>query len=255
MKWLLLFSLALALLLVLAYASRHRIRQAKAFVLNRYVNPRSSTDAITPTPKDVERHREFLERIKRGNIDLVFFGDSITDGWTTEGENTWSRFAIYSPANFGVSGDRTEHLLWRLQNGELEGINPKVVVLLIGTNNIGAIQGERPEWVFSGVEKIVETIRSRLPNATIVLHAIFPRDASASDSRKRVGEVNEKIAKLADGKKIIFADFGASFLDANGEISADVMPDGLHLSRKAYDIWYQQLEPLLAKLMAQPSVR
>ena len=255
MKWLLLFCLALALLLVLAYASRHRIRQAKAFVLNRYVNPRSSTDAITPTPKDVERHHEFLERIKRGNIDLVFFGDSITDGWPTAGEQTWSRFAMYNPANFGVSGERTEHLLWRLQNGELEGLNPKVVVLLIGTNNIGAVQYERPEWVFRGIQKIVETIRSRLPNATIVLQAIFPRDTSNSEQRKRVAEVNEKIVKLADGKKIIFADFGASFLDANGEISPDVMPDGLHLTAKGYDIWYQQLAPLLAKLMAEPKPR
>jgi len=251
MKWLLLFGVAFALLLILAYANRYRLRQAKAFVLNRYANPRASTDALTPTPKDLERHRDFLERIKRGNIDVVFFGDSITDYWPIEGENTWSRFAIYNPANFGVSGDRTEHLLWRLQNGELEGINPKVIVVLIGTNNIGAIQYQRPEWIFHGIQKIVETIQSRLPNAKIILHAIFPRNTKDSDPRKRATQVNEKIAKLADGRKIIFADFYSSFLDANGEISPDVMPDGLHLSTKGYDIWYQQLEPLLSRLMGE----
>ena len=248
MKWLLLLCLALGFALAFAYANRQRLKQVKAFVINHYVNPRLPTDAVTAVSKDTERHYQFLERIKSGNIDVAFFGDSITDSWPTVGAKTWSRFAAYNPANFGVSGDRTEHLLWRLENGELEGINPKVVVLLIGTNNVGAIEQERPEWVFNGIRKIVQTIRSRLPSAIVILHAIFPRDSNNSANRKRVAEINEKIPSLADGQKIVFADFGVNFLDSNGEISPDIMPDGLHLTEKGYDIWYRQLDPLLAKL-------
>ena len=125
--------------------------------------------------------------------------------------------------------------------------------MLIGTNNIGKFRYEQPEWVFRGIKKIVDTIQSRLPKAAIVLHAIFPRNASNSDERKRVTDVNERIAKLADGKQIMFPNFGPAFLQPDGEISPDVMPDGLHLTAKGYEIWYQQLEPVLSKLIRDSS--
>src|SRR5450432_2845293 len=108
--------------------------------------PRTAEDAITPVVKDRNRHIEFLNRIKDGEVGLLFLGDSITDGWPRRGELSWLKFAPYHPANFGISADRTEHVLWRITNGELEGIHPKVTVIMIGTNNIGQNPTELPEW-------------------------------------------------------------------------------------------------------------
>src|SRR5687768_6223587 len=97
--------------------------------------PRTEADAVTPAIKDRHRHDMFLYRITQGDVGLLFLGDSITDGWPRSGEWSWLKFAPYKPANFGIGGDRTEHLLWRITNGELDGIKPKVTVLMIGTNN------------------------------------------------------------------------------------------------------------------------
>src|SRR5438105_8786678 len=149
--------------------------------------PRSTADAITPAVKNPERHREFLFRITEGEVGLLFLGDSIIDFWPRKGEWSWLKFAPYHPADFGIAGDRTEHLLWRITNGELDGINPKVTVIMIGTNNIGHDYAtEKPEWVAAGVKKIVDTVREKLPNTKVLLLAIFPRDAADSPQRQAV---------------------------------------------------------------------
>lgn len=211
--------------------------------------PRKPEDAVTPAVKNPERHERFLERVKQGEIDLVFLGDSITDGWPRNGERSWLKFAPYKPANFGISGDRTEHVLWRITNGELDGINPKGVVIMIGTNNIGQNADEKPEWAAAGVKKIVDTVREKLPNARILLLGVFPRGTADSPQRKAVNEINEIISKYGDGKTVSYLDIGKVFLDENGEIPADVMPDKLHPNAKGYDIWYEAVKAPIAELM------
>ncbi|HEY2614542.1 MAG TPA: GDSL-type esterase/lipase family protein [Chthoniobacterales bacterium] len=210
---------------------------------------RTSRDAMTPEAKDVERHDQFIQRAKQGDIDLLFLGDSITEWWPRLGESSWMQLAPYKPANFGIAGDCTEHVLWRIEHGELDGISPKVVTLLIGTNNVGLFADEKPEWVAHGIEKIVSVIRERSPRSKVLLLGIFPRGDKDSRERRAVAEINRMLAPLDDGAKVRFADFGAQFLDGSGNISADIMPDQLHLSAKGYAIWYRELAPILREMM------
>lgn len=212
--------------------------------------PRKPEDAVTPAVKNPERHEKFMERVKQGEIDLVFLGDSITDGWPRGGEKSWLKFAPYKPANFGISGDRTEHVLWRITNGELDGINPKGVVIMIGTNNIGQNADEKPEWAAAGVKKIVDTVREKLPKAKILLLAVFPRGTADSAQRKGVNEINEIISKFADGKTVRYLDIGKVFLDDKGEIPDNVMPDKLHPNAHGYDLWYDAIAKPVAELMS-----
>jgi lysophospholipase L1-like esterase len=211
--------------------------------------PRTADDAVTPAVKDPKRHEQFLARIKEGPVGLLFLGDSITDGWRGGGKKVWQNFAKYDPANFGIGGDRTEHVLWRITNGELEGIHPKVAVVMIGTNNIGHSGDEKPEWAAAGVKRIVDTIHAKLPETKVLLLAVFPRGAKESALRKKVAEINEIICKLDDGQKTRYLDIGKSFLDAEGQIPKDVMRDGLHPTDKGYEIWYEAMRPLLEEMM------
>jgi lysophospholipase L1-like esterase len=192
-------------------------------------------------------HESFLERAKQGDIDLLFVGDSITQGWKGSGKEVWERF--YGPrksANFGIGGDRTQHVLWRLENGEIDGISPKVVVLMIGTNNVG---DNSPEQIADGIKAIVGKLRTKLPESKILLLAVFPRDETRSARRERLIAVNERISKLAEDKMVTFLDIGQHFLDEDGTLSKDIMPDYLHLSSKGYRIWADAMEPTLWSLL------
>ena len=210
---------------------------------------RTAEDALTPAVKDPNRHQQFLARVKQGPIDLLFLGDSITDFWPGRGKQSWQKLARYNPADFGISADRTEHVLWRITNGELDGIAPKVVVIMIGTNNIGHFQEEQPEWAAEGVRKIVETVHARLPQTEVLLLAVFPRGGKDSSARQKVDAINRIICKLDDGKKTRYLDMSDRFLDADGEILKDIMPDSLHPNAQGYDIWYDAMQPLLDKMM------
>jgi lysophospholipase L1-like esterase len=213
--------------------------------------PKSRTpeSAVTPEIKDENRHKAFLKRIKEGEVGLLFLGDSITDAWPHSGKESWAKFAPYHPADLGISGDRTEHLLWRITNGELDGIDPKVTVILIGTNNIGHFADEKPEWAAAGVKKVVETVREKLPQTKILLLGVFPRSDKGSPARNAVTEINEIIAKLDDGKQVRYLDISQKFLDQNGDIPRKVMPDLLHPNAAGYDIWYEAMNPLLSELL------
>jgi beta-glucosidase len=237
----------LCIVALLAFASCDR-SSVRHFLHRLKTKPRTQMDSVTPVMKDQDRHQQFLDRIKQGEIDVLFLGDSITDYWPRDGQESWVRFADYKPANFGVSGDRTEHLLWRINNGELDGIDPKVVVLLIGTNNIGNFEDERPDWIAAGINQVVSTVREHLPHAKVILLGIFPRDGKESPQRKAVGEVNAQLRTLNDGDKVHFLDIGEGFLDAEGNIQSDLMPDQLHLSAKGYEMWFEKTEPLLREL-------
>ena len=210
---------------------------------------RTASDAMTPEMKDPERRQQFLQQIGKREIDLLFLGDSITESWPSEGKSTWVQLANYKPANFGVSADRTENLLWRITNGELDGINPRVVVVLIGTNNIGYFEDERPEWIANGIKQIVATVHERLPQTKVLLLGIFPRDGKETRPRKMVREVNERIRNPDDGNRTRFLDLGQSFLDEEGNILPEIMADQLHLTAKGYEIWFEKIRPILDEMM------
>jgi lysophospholipase L1-like esterase len=212
--------------------------------------PRTPESALTPVEKS--RHSDFMRQIKAGHGDFnfVLIGDSITDGWPRGGKDSYLRFAPWKPLDLGVSGETTEEVLWRLLNGELDGIHPKVVMLMIGTNNLGHYGDEKPEWVVAGIKKILETIRAKQPQAKILLLAIFPRAAGPQDAiRKKVDEVNKLLPPLADGSNILFMDIGPKFLDAHGNLPKEVMPDLLHPNAKGYQIWIDAVGPKLEELM------
>ena len=196
--------------------------------------------------KDEARHEEFLYRIHEGGIGLLFLGDSITDFWPSRGQFSWLQYAPYNAADLGISEDLTDHLLFIIKNGELDGIQPKVIVLMIGTNNV--IHDE-PEWVAAGIQKIVQETRVRLPETKILLLAVFPRGLKSSPERASVNQVNAIIAKLENGNSVRYLDIGGVFLDAAGEIPADVMPDKLHPAAKGYDLWHAAMQPLLTQMM------
>jgi len=189
-------------------------------------------------------HERNLERAKAGPIDLLFLGDSITQGW--DENDVWKRY--YAPrnaANFGIGGDRTQHLLWRLDHGELEGIAPKVVVLMIGTNNMHT---NPPEEIAEGVRKILDTLRSRLPDSKILLLGVFPRGQKPAPVRDRIVDLNRRIAMFDDGEMIKYLDIGPAFLSPDGTISREVMPDFIHLTKHGYQLWADAMEPTLWEL-------
>ena len=195
-----------------------------------------------------DRQAGFNERIKKGKVDLLFIGDSITQGWEGDGKNVWEEFyGKRNAVNLGIGGDRTQHVLWRLDNGNLEGVQPKAVVLMIGTNNAGANTSEE---IAAGVAAIVVKLRKKLPDTKVLVLAIFPRGADKNDGGRKVNEgANAIIAKLADDKNVFFLDIGPKFLKEDGSLSKEVMPDLLHLNDKSYRIWAESIEPTLKKLL------
>lgn len=209
---------------------------------------------IIPVPRDkgwVKRHEGFAEIAKKGGVNVLLLGDSITDAWRGGGaKKAWEKhFAQRGAANFGISGDRTEHVLWRIQNGELEPIDPKLVMLMIGTNNTGA--NSAPE-IAEGIEAIVKHIRAKKPSTKILLLAVFPRDEKpGTDRRVKIDEINKTISKLDDGKMVKYLDIGSKFLAEGGILPRDVMPDLLHLSEKGYNIWGEAVEPTIQALLEE----
>jgi lysophospholipase L1-like esterase len=215
--------------------------------------------AIQPVPSNprwVQRHETFVEIAKKGDINLLFLGDSITDFWATRGKVVWdANFAPLHAANFGISADRTQHVLWRLEHGEVAGISPKVVVLLIGTNNTGVETNGSPrnttDEAIHGVTLVVQTLRTKLPNSKILLMAVFPRaDAKGPPpGSSQIKDVNAAIAKLDDGKFIRFLDIGPKLLTPDGTVTKEIMPDLLHPNEKGYEIWAAAIKGPLAEMM------
>ena len=211
-------------------------------------------DATVPAPrlKDgwwKERHQAKKKEIAEGGHELVFLGDSITQGWEGAGKEAWAKsFASRKAINLGFSGDRTEHVLWRLFNGGFAGAKPKVLVLMIGTNNTGHNRQD-PAETAAGIESITGIIRDRTPDTNILLVGVLPRGDGPEDPLRKINdELNRKLLGLADGKKIHYHDGGAAFLAPDGTCRPDLMPDKLHLSPEGYKIWAAQLEPIINKL-------
>lgn len=194
-------------------------------------------------------HESFIKKGKESKIDLLFIGDSITEQWTRDqNKPVWEKFyGSHNPADFGIGGDLTENVLWRITNGEIDGIKPKVVVLLIGTNNTGPNSSEE---IAKGITAIVKTLRTKLPATKILLLGILPRGAEPKTQlREKITAVNDAIKKLDDGKMVRYLDIGPKLLDNTGILQPDVAPDALHLSQKGYQIWAETMDPSLKQML------
>ncbi len=215
--------------------------------------------AITPAPRPgnwMKRHEKFVEMAKRGGVDLLFLGDSITDAWGGEGHGGGPGAKIFTDefvplkaANFGIGGDRTQHVLWRLQNGELDGIQPKVVMLMIGTNNSNG-KDNTAEEIADGVKAIVGEIHKKSPKTKVLLLGVFPRGPKPNPQREKIAAVNKIISKLDDGGKTVqYLDIGQKFLTPDGTLTKEIMPDFLHLSPKGYRIWADAVKEPITNLL------
>ena len=198
----------------------------------------------------MKRHESFNTRVAKGNVDLVFIGDSITQGWEGRGKGVWEKFyGKRNTVNLGIGGDRTQHVIWRLDNGNLKDITPKAAVIMIGTNNSGSNSSKE---IADGVEAIVKQLRNKTPKTQILMLGVFPRGTNNADKRRQVNEgANAIFKKLADGKHVHYLDIGPKFLEKNGTLSREIMPDLLHLSEKGYTIWAESIETKLAKLLGE----
>src|SRR5262245_6872358 len=196
------------------------------------------------------RHEGFVEIAKKGNIDLLLHGDSITDWWVQNDENKAmfdKYFGNLRTANFAIAGDTTQGVLWGLKNGEGQGFQPKAIMLMIGTNNTGANSG--PE-IAEGIGAVVLEMRHDFPNAKILLLAIFPRANPGDAVRDKIAQVNRIIAKLDDQKHVFYLDIGPKFLDEKGVFLPNAFrTDNLHPMAKGYDIWGEAVKDKLAQLM------
>jgi lysophospholipase L1-like esterase len=209
--------------------------------------PQGVNPAAFPAPRDVwyVTVQQKFDRFSGKHFDIVFDGDSITNRWENTGKEYWSRYFEGQAACFGIEGDRTENILWRLGKGQVNGIDPKVVVLMIGTNNCGR---DSADQIAEGVKADVAEYKTRCPQAHIILMAVFPRGAQATDGgRVKVAEINAKIASLGDGDRVSFVDIGSKLIEPNGEILPSMMPDALHPTAKGYQIWSDAILPIIDK--------
>ena len=210
--------------------------------------------AIVPglAPFFRQKHAANVAVAKEGTAELLFMGDSITDFWRNDngpfaGKPVFDKhFGRWKVANFGIAGDTTQGVLYRLQNGEGEGFSPRAAMLMIGTNN--TTSHTAPE-IAEGIGAVVLELEKRFPKAKILLLAVFPRGTANDAVRRQIAEINQLISKLHDGKRVHYLDIGAKFLDADGNIPREVMVDALHPSAKGYEIWAEAVEETLAKLM------
>jgi lysophospholipase L1-like esterase len=216
------------------------------------VPPANSATVPSLAPMFQTKHDANVEVAKQGNIDVLFMGDSITDFWRNSTgayagksvlDKYWSNLKI---ANFGIAGDTTQGVIYRLQNGEGQGFTPKAVMLMIGTNNTGRNSAAE---IAEGVGAVVLELQKDFPNAKILLLGIFPRNTAKDPVRATISEINNTISKLHDGKSVFYLDIGAKFLDGDGNIPKDVMSDALHPTTKGYEIWAEAVKEPLANLL------
>ena len=194
-----------------------------------------------------KRHAQKVAEARKQPHDLIFIGDSITHSWENAGKTTWEKYYGERKAlNLGFSGDRTEHVLWRINNRELQKQkNAKAIVMMIGTNNTGHSQQD-PSETADGIERILSALRARCPQAKVLLLGIFPRDHKPDGKLRQINNaINERIAKLADGERVHFMDIGGKFLDKDGVLPKEIMPDFLHPKAEGYRIWAEAIEPKL----------
>ncbi len=221
------------------------------------VSAAHTNSALVPVPRSDERSRArtevVLNRAKEnpGECDVIFIGDSITQGWEGAGKAVWQKFyGGRKCLNFGVGGDRTQHVLWRFEHGQLDGLKPKAAVVMIGTNNSNRDDNTETD-ILEGVTAIVEQLRQRLPETQIFLFAIFPRGKAFNPQRGKILQVNQALAKLDDGSNIAYLDIGSKLIEPDGKIAPTMMRDALHPGERGYEIWAEALEPRLKAVLGK----
>jgi len=223
-------------------------------------SPRTDRNSMTA-------HEQLLQKARTGRIDVYFEGDSITRRWGTSDDqykhflaNWRQNFSGWNAANFGWGGDTTQNILWRLENGELDNVDPKVIVLMAGTNNVGkkspeGINDARVDDIARGIKAIADLCRRKAPKATIVLMGITPRNDNTA-VMPIINQINDRIAKLADGKKVLYLNINDRLADKNGRLLEGMAnKDGLHLDVKGYQVWADALKPILRKRLGAPAKR
>ncbi len=201
-----------------------------------------------------KRHAHLNRQASGSRWQLVFIGDSITDGWQGEAvRDVWQQhYGDRHAGNLGIGGDQTQHVIYRIENGNLDGQSPKLAVIMIGTNNLGGNRFEPPATI-EGVSAVVGSVRKETPETKILLLGIFPRGEARDDPyRVKIRDVNQALSKLADWQKIHYLNIGQVFLEADGSISKEIMPDFLHLSKEGYRRWAEAIEPKVAELLDEP---
>ena len=208
--------------------------------------------AVTPAERSGwvrERFEQMNERVKQGEADLIFIGDSITQAWEGAGKQVWEKhYGGRKAVNLGISGDRTQHVLWRIDHGNIDGISPKVAVIMIGTNNSNGGDNSATE-IADGIRAIVGRLRSRLPDTKILLLDIFPRGEKPNSQRGKILQVNQMVRRLHDGEHLHYLAIGQHFINDDGSISKEIMPDFLHLTPKGYQIWADAIEDKLKEML------
>jgi lysophospholipase L1-like esterase len=227
----------------------------------RGVTSAATDSAAIPAPRSdansMLAHQQLVAKAKAGRIDLYFLGDSITRRWGCT-DPQWSEllanwrqnFHGWNAGNFGWGGDRIQNILWRVENGELQGVNPKVIVIQAGTNNIGTRPGgdAKVRDILKGFDALIAACRQKAPDAKIVLIAIFPRNDNLA-VLPEIRQINEALAKRADGQSILYLNVNDKLADENGRLFEAMTVDGLHLSVKGYQVWADGLHPILTKLL------
>ena len=224
------------------------------------VRPPVTNTAVIPflAPQFQANHDANLAVARQGDAELLFVGDSITDFWRNETGNYAGKavldkyFGKWKVANYGIAGDTTQGVLYRLQHGEGQGIKPRAIMMMIGTNNTARNSAAE---IAEGVGAVVLELQKDFPEAKILLLAIFPRGKANDPLRTIIADINRSIAKLDDGRKVFYQDIGKGFLDADGNIPSDVMSDGLHPTPKGYEIWAQAVTAPVTALMEGRSPR
>jgi len=245
--------------------------------------PKNSTTTPVFHAGTTNKHEKINARAKEGDVDLLFIGDSITEGWAGQGKKVWEKYYGNRKAmNAGVGGDRTQHVLWRMDNGNVDGIHPKLTVIMIGTNNSNG-NDNTAEEIADGIKAIVKEVREKLPESKILLLAIFPRGAStdeqfekivtkngrqevdpndlpgkisgakeyATKQRQKNAEASRLASQLADNNLIFYMDIGDKFLTPDGVLTQEIMPDYLHPNAKGYEIWAEAIEPKVVELLGE----
>lgn len=224
-----------------------------------YQQTTGASPTIVPEPVPLPAWETFNAQIDanaaKGNAQVVFLGDSITYNWQTVGPAVWQQnYASFDALNAGISGDRTQNLIWRIEHGNLGTSNPKIVVLMVGVNNLGA--GDSPQDTATGVASVVAALRDALPNSKILLLAILPAFDEAADGtfRQEITATNQLIQKLADNQNVFYLDMGPAFTDADGNILPQLFqPVLVHPNQQGYEVWAQTMNPYLDAIMALPA--